>query len=160
MIAPALAVGYLVIDEAEVDDDEVEIEVTADIPTGEGAGFFGYGAFTTDGDVVIVTTHGGLGDDSDTQVDADDPVFHTHLVTLTDQPENCPEGDNLFAVSDIAPEEVADFEIDEDEVEIFNIDEELNGVVVSFVLSLDEEDMEEVCVEVKSLVDAGDDDDD
>jgi len=162
MIVPALAGGHVFIDEAEVDDNEVEIEATADIPTDGTGGDFGYGAFTTDGDVVVVTSHAGIGDDSVTQEADDDPAFHTHLVELTDTPDECPSGDDLFAIADIPSmeAEIADFEIDEDEVEIFNIDEELSGVVVSFVLSLDPVDFEEVCVEVKSLIDAGDDDDD
>ena len=68
MIAPALAGGHVVIVEAEVDDDEVEIKTVADIPTDGSLGDFGFGAFTTDGTVVAVTTHGGVGQDSETQV--------------------------------------------------------------------------------------------
>ena len=161
MIAPALAGGHIPITEAEVDDDEVEIEVALDIPT-DGTGMpgdFGFGAFTTtDLEVVVVATHGGLpGADSDSQDDASDPVFHSHLVTLIADGSECPFGDGLFEIASITPEEVADFEVDDNEVEIENIDEELNGVVVSFILTAADG---EVCVEVVSLIDTGDDDDD
>jgi len=159
MIVPALAGGHLMITEAEVDDDEVEIEVAADIPTDGSLGDFGFGAFTTDGQVVVLTTHGGLGDDSATQEDGDDPAFHTHLITLTDAPDSCEEG--FLEVTSITFEEVAAFEVDDDEVEIddINVDVELNGDVVSFTLSTDEDELA-TCVTVVSFEAAGDDDDD
>jgi len=153
MIVPAFAGGHLAITEAEVDDDEVEIETNADIPTDGSAGAFGFGAFTTDGKVVAVTTHGGVGPDSESQEDASDAVFHSHLVTLTDVTE-C---DSELAVASVSFEEIADFEVDDNEVEIEDFDEELNGVVVSFVLTVEDG---EICVNPVSIVDTTDDDDD
>ena len=153
MIAPAFAAGHLAITEAEVDDDEVEIQVAADIPTDGSAGAFGFGAFTTDGKVVAVTTHGGVGPDSETQEDASDPAFHSHLVELTDV-TGCASG---LAVADVSFEEIATFEVDDDEVEIEDIGEKLNGVVVSFSLTLEAGD---ICVNPISIVDTAEDEDD
>ena len=153
MIVPAFAGGHLAITEAEVDDDEVEIEVAADIPTDGSAGAFGYGAFTTDGKVVAVTTHGGVGPDSESQEDASDAVFHSHLVTPTTDTD-CDSG---LAVDSASFEEIADFEVDDNEVEIEDFDEELNGVVVSFGLTVEDG---EICINPVSIVDTTDDDDD
>ena len=70
-----------------------------------------------------MATHGGVGPDSETQEDAADPVFHSHLVVLT-EPDECPDGDGFFAIFSASFEEVADFEIEDNEVEIES-DEEL-----------------------------------
>ena len=159
MIVPAFAGGHLAIVEAEVDDDEVKIKVVADIPTDGSLGAFGYGAFTTDGKVVAVTTHRGIGPDSETQEDAADPIFHSHLVVLTDSGDECPDNtDKQFEIVSASFEEIADFEVEDNEVEIDDIDQELSGRVVSFKLSVMEG---EVCLELKSDIEAaGDDDDD
>ena len=153
MIVPAFAGGHLAITEAEVDDDEVEIETSADIPTDGSAGAFGFGAFTTDGKVVAVTTHGGVGPDSETQEDASDPAFHSHLVELMGSTD-C---DSELAVASVSFEEIADFEVEDNEVEIDDIDQELNGVVVSFSLTLEGGD---ICVNPISIVNAAEDEDD
>jgi len=153
MVVPALASGHLTITEAEVDDDEVEIETAADIPTDGSSGAFGYGAFTTDGKVVAVTTHGGVGPDSESQADANDPVFHSHLVELTTA-TGCNSG---LAVDSVSFKEIADFEVEDNEVEIEDIDQELNGVVVSFSLTLEGGD---ICVNPVSIVNAAEDEDD
>ena len=155
MIAPALAGGHIPIVEAEVDDDEVKIKTALDIPTDGTGGDFGFGAFTTDGKVVAITTHGGIGDDSETQQADDDPAFHSHLVVLaTGGDTGCASG---IGIKSASPGEVADFEVDDNEVEIENIDEELNGVVVSFTLTVEEE---EICINLVPPVDDDDDDDD
>ena len=161
MIAPALAGGHLMITEAEVDDDEVEIEVAADIPTDGLGGDFGYGAFTTDGKVVVVATHGGLSEaDSDSQEDASDPAFHSHLVELTADDDVADECDvdadeGMFEIVSASPGEVADFEVDDNEVEIEDFDGEFSGTVVSFTL-FNEGDA--VCVQVIDDATAEDDD--
>ena len=157
MIAPALAGGHLFFDEAVIDDDEVEFTVTADIPT-DGLTDFGYGAFTTTDDtLVVVVTHPGVGLDSEEQEFAADPVFHSHLVTLSDAPDDCSDAPGNFFITFASFEEVADFEVEGNQVEI-EADEELTGVVVAF--KLDTADGE-VCVEVTdSIVAAADDDDD
>ena len=142
MIVPALAVGHLAIVEAVMDDDdEVEIKVTADIPTDGTGGAFGYGAFITDTTLVAVTTHGGVGPDSEEQEDAADPVFHSHFLVLTDNPIEC----NDFAIVSASFEDDADFEVEDNTVEIEDI-EGFNGDVASFTLSV--EPTGEICVDV------------
>jgi len=166
MIAPALAGGHLMITEAEVDGDEAEIEVAADIPTDGSAGDFGYGFFTTDGKVVAITTHGGIGDDSKKQKSDTDPRFHSHLVELTADDNVADECDvdadkGMFAIVSASFKDIADFEVEDNEVEIEDIKKKagkLNGDVVSFTLFAEEDG--EICLQVIDDATAEDDDDD
>ena len=134
MIAPAFAVGHLTITEAEVDDDEVEIEVAADIPTDGSGGAFGYGVIGSTG-ILVAATHGGVGPDHPDQEDQSDPVMHTHEITLGPN-LGCP--DNLAIASIINPS--FDIEVDDNELEIEDISTSaagtLTGPFASFNLSV------------------------
>jgi len=162
MIVPAFAGGHLNIVQAEYEDDEAEIKTMADIPTDGTGGDFGYGFFTTDGKVVAITTHGGIGDDSKKQKSDTDPRFHSHLVELTDEPDECEDGEGFFAITSASFKDIADFEVEDNEVEIEDIKKKagkLNGDVVSFKLSTAGEDEDlEVCVEVTDSIEAAEDD--
>jgi len=65
--------------------------------------------------------------------------------------------EGFFAITSASFNEIADFEVEDNEVEIDDIDQELSGRVVSFKLSVM---AGEVCLEVVSDIEAADDDDD
>jgi len=135
MIVPVLAAGdFLTITEAEVDDDEVEIETNADIPTDGSALAFGYGVVGSTG-ILVATTHGGVGPDHPDQDDQADPVFHTHVVTLGGN-IGCP--DNLAVATITSPS--LDVEVDDNELEIEDVSTSgagtLTDTFVSFNLSV------------------------
>lgn len=96
ILAPAIAStveDFLNIRNAEVkiknnDKLDAKIEAEADIPEDGSGGAAGYGILTTEDAVIVTTTHGGVYD-SQEQDDADDPVWHNHLVTLESNSEEC-----------------------------------------------------------------------
>jgi len=147
MMVPAFAGGHLVLEKVEVKDNgkqSLEIDVGANIPQAGEAGAFGYGAFGTKA-ILAITSHGGVGPDSETQTDAADPVLHTHAVTATtDTP--CP---SELAVASASFKEVGDLEVSGDTVEVTNISKgkigTLTGTVVSFTLSSENSD---ICINV------------
>ena len=140
MAVSASAVAHLVIDkvEAKTDGDTSKVEVTTMGNFEGGPGAFGLGAFGTTG-VIAVTTHGGVGPDSEAQVNADDPVFHTHVVIPTFTPA-CVTLTNTdgLAIGSASFEEVGDLEVEGSKIEIKNIPlasvGELNGDVITFNL--------------------------
>ena len=144
IMIPAFAGGHLTFDEVDVDKRSLEIEVTADIPQDGSAGAFGYGAFGTKA-ILAITTHGGVGPDSESQTGAADPILHTHAVTAkTVTP--CASG---LAVASASFEEVGDLEVDGNEIEVEKISKskigKLTGTVVSFTLTLEGGD---ICINV------------
>jgi len=146
----AFATGHLIITEAEAEEDdgfwEVEIETAADIPTDGGAGAFGYGVVGSAG-ILVATTHSGVGPDHPDQDNIDDPVMHTHVVTL---------GENLDCPDDLAVTSITSpsfpIEIDDDELEIDDVPTSaagtLTGPFASFNLSIlgPADDPDAVCV--------------
>ena len=96
ILIPAYAGGHVVIDKTDVKlkdlkISKVDIKLNAKIPK-DGPSAFGYGIFTTDGldNVLALATHPGLLDHP-SQKDIDDPVFHAHVLDLTD-PVGCVAG--------------------------------------------------------------------
>ena len=164
MIVPAFAGEHLTITEAEVDDDEVEIEVAADIPTDGSAGAFGYGVVGSTG-ILVATTHGGVGPDHPDQEDQADPVFHTHVVTLGKNTD-CPDDTAVASITNPS----LDIEIDDNELEIEDVSTSgagtLTGTFVSFNLSVlgSANNPDAVCVNDAQFfageIEADDDDDD
>ena len=149
VMVPAFAGGHLVFDEVEISKNgkSLEIEVSADIPQAGEAGAFGFGAFGTKA-ILAITSHGGVGPDSETQTNAADPVLHTHTVTTTtDTP--CASG---LAVASASFEEVGDLEVDDDEIKVENIAKnkigKLKGTVVSFTLTVENSD---ICINVVNV---------
>ena len=147
MMVPAFAGGHLVLDKVEVKDNvkqSLEINAGANIPQDGSVGAFGYGAFGTKA-VLAITTHGGVGPDSETQTGTADPVFHTHAVQLTTTTP-CASG---LAVASASFKEVGDLEVSGDTVEVKNISNgkigTLTGTVVSFTLTVESGD---ICVNV------------
>jgi len=86
IMAPAFASGHLTITDNDAETtgnvSKVRITTAANIPQDGSAGAFGYGAIGTNA-ILVVTTHGGVGPDSEAQNGQSDPVMHTHVVTLT-----------------------------------------------------------------------------
>jgi len=155
----AFAGGHLIFDEVEVEKKSLEIEVSADIPQDGSAGPFGYAAFGTKA-ILAITTHGGVGPDSESQTNADDPVFHTHALTAKNVAvcESASNPDGL-AVDSASFEEVGDLEVDDEEIEVEDISRskigKLTGAVISFTLSIENGD---ICINV--IDDATSDEDD
>jgi len=154
VMVPAFAGGHLVFDEVEISKNgkSLEIEVSADIPQAGEAGAFGFGAFGTKA-ILAITSHGGVGPDSETQANQADPVLHTHAVT-TKTVAACVSASNPtgLAVASASFEEVGDLEVDDDEVEVENIAKnkigKLTGTVVSFTLSTTNGD---ICINVVNV---------
>lgn len=153
-MAPAFAAGHVNLQKVEVKNTgkQLEIEVLATIPQTGGAGAFGFGAFGTKA-ILAITTHGGIGPDSETQTSAADPVFHTHALQLkTVAAATCI---SETAVASASFEEVGDLEVNGNTVEVKNISKskigKLTGTVVSFTLSVSGGD---ICVTVKKTLDS------
>jgi len=145
MVAPVSAAssGFLDIKKAELGEDSYKITTKSAIPK-KNAGAFGYGLIDTDTfSVIAVTTHGGVGPDSETQTDAGDGVFHTHLVQLTFENPNCD-----IAVETASFEEVGEASVRGNTLTVTGITPELAGnTFVSFTLSVPTGDpVDAICV--------------
>ena len=111
--APVLATtveSFLVIESARVtvDDEELKARLTTEghIPTHGGEGAFGYGVLTEDGDAILVsTTHAGVLD-SEEQDYILDPTWHNHLVTLSDDIDECGADQGVEDITWQSPGEV------------------------------------------------------
>lgn len=178
---------YLDIREATIDADSDEMQAFLEthgfIPTDGDEGAFGYGILTTEGldGVVVSTTHAGVLD-SELQEDADDPVWHNHFVTLSDESENC--GDDL-EVESITFESPGEVDIEDNNADLTDIPASFSGTnalngedltlepgtdvndVVSFILAPqfnDDDELEAVCVtdiqSAENIVFVNDQDDD
>jgi len=152
MMVPVFAAGHVNLQKVEVKDtgkQSVEINVLGPItPTG-GPGAFGFGAFGSKA-ILAITTHGGVGPDSEAQTNQADPVFHTHALQLkTTTP--CATG---LAVASASFKEVGDLEVTGTTVEVKNISKgkigTLTGTVVSFLLSVDPGG--DICVDVRKTL--------
>lgn len=134
MVAPisAASSAFLDIKKAESGEDSYKITTKSAIPK-KNAGAFGYGLIDTETfSVVAVTTHGGVGPDSETQNDAGDGVFHTHLVQLTEDNPNCD-----IAVASASFAEVGEASVRGNTLTVTDITAELTGdTFVSFTLSV------------------------
>jgi len=141
MITAAFAGGHLNILSSSVQNNPnssmFKLKVAADIESAPGA--FGYGAIGETG-VIAVTTHGGVGPDSEAQADQNDDVLHTHIVTLRTTPECKSENDAGLAVATASFEEVGKLTIKGDKLKVSGIPNsavgDLNGAVVAFTLSV------------------------
>lgn len=138
---PAFAAssGYLIIKSSSVTDTSgvqtVQITTKTAIPTNGKASAFGYGVFATNG-VLAVTTHGGVGPDSETQTGTGDPVLHTHLV-VPEATTDCASG---LAVLSASFEEVGDLTIRGNKITIANVDSSVGTIspgAASFTLSVE-----------------------
>jgi len=151
IMVPVFAAGHVNLQEVKVKTNgkQLEIEVVGPItPTG-GPGAFGFGAFGTKA-ILAITTHGGVGPDSEAQAGGTGAVFHTHALQLkTTTP--CTTG---LAVASASFEEVGDLEVTGTTVEVKNISKnkigKLTGTVVSFLLSVDAGG--DICVDVKKTL--------
>ena len=152
-MAPAFAVGHVNLQEVKVatNGKQLEIEVVGPIAQDGSLGAFGFGAFGTKA-ILAITTHGGVGPDSETQTGAADPVFHTHALQLKTT-TTCSTG---LAVASASFEEVGDLEVNGNTVEVKNILKskigKLTGTVVSFILTVDAGG--DICVDVKKTLDS------
>jgi len=154
MMMPAFAGGHVILEEVKVNTNgkQLEIEVAGPIPQDGSLGAFGFGAFGTKA-ILAITTHGGVGPDSEAQTNQADPVFHTHALQLkTVSAATC---GSETAVASASFNEVGDLEVTEDTVEVKNISKseigKLTGTVVSFLLSVSGED---ICVNVIRTLDS------
>jgi hypothetical protein len=110
VLAPAIAStieDFLNIRDAEVkikDNDELDakIEAEEDIPEDGSGGAAGYGILTAEDALIVTTTHGGVYD-SQEQDDADDPVWHNHLVTLDSDSEECEDDPKINEITFESP---------------------------------------------------------
>ena len=137
IIVPAFAGGHVNLQTVEVKDkgkQSVEFDVLGPLPQDGSLGAFGFGAIGT-GAILAITTHGGVGPDSETQTNQADPVFHTHALQLK---TTTPCATDL-AVASASFKEVGDLEVTGVTVEVKNIKSvgKLTGTVVSFTLSVD-----------------------
>ncbi len=139
IMIPAFAGAHLVIDTAEAKTvkgkSKVEVTTVGNFEGGPGA--FGLGAIGKSGKVIAVTTHGGVGPDSEAQAGGTGPVFHTHALQLkTVAAVTCA---STTAVASASFKEVGDLEVTGVTVEVKNITgvSKLTGTVVSFLLSVD-----------------------
>ncbi|HYF99386.1 MAG TPA: hypothetical protein VD815_04785 [Candidatus Saccharimonadales bacterium] len=103
---------FLNIREATIDVTDSEemrafLETHGQIPTDGDGGAFGYGVLTTEGldAVVVSTTHAGVLD-SEEQTDADDPVWHNHFVTLTQDSANCGNDPKVESITFESPGQI------------------------------------------------------
>ncbi|MDN5847740.1 MAG: hypothetical protein L0H53_15860 [Candidatus Nitrosocosmicus sp.] len=102
---------FLEIREATIDADSDEmsafLETHGHIPTNGDGGAFGYGTLTDEGlnAVVVSTTHAGVLD-SEEQDGADDPVWHNHFVTLTQDSDNCGDDPKVESITFESPGQV------------------------------------------------------
>jgi hypothetical protein len=134
---PALATGHLTIVESSFKNtgavSKVTIKTAADIPT---TGAFGYGVIGTDR-ILVVTTHGGVGPDSEAQQDQFDSIFHTHAVTLNFASGVCASG---IEVATITFEEFGHLKVKGNTIKITGISNEaageITGPFASFELSI------------------------
>ncbi len=148
IMVPAFAGGHLAIIGSDVfnhpTNSKVSITVSAPIPQDGSLGAFGFGAIGLNG-VIAVTTHGGVGPDSEVQADQSDPVFHTHVVTLKTtglcktpgNPNGNPAG---LAVASASFEDVGKLKVANNKVKVTGIPNsavgDLSGDVVAFRLSV------------------------
>jgi hypothetical protein len=113
VLAPAIAStveDFLNIINAEVkiknnDKLDAKIEAEADIPEDGSGGAAGYGILTAEDALIVSTTHGGVYD-SQEQDDADDPVWHNHLVTLNTESEECGDDPQVNEITFESPGKV------------------------------------------------------
>jgi len=141
--------------EIEVDDDEfeMEIEMAADFLDGAPDTPYGVAALTSDfQDMPAVTTHGGIGPDSETQQGGTSEVEHIHIVDGT-MATDCDSG---LAVADASFEDPGDLEVDDNEIEVEDIPRslvgDLTGTVASFTLSFSDDG--DLCINPQEFFDA------
>jgi len=160
IMVPVFAAGHVVLVDAEAKTikGKSKVEVTTSLSFEGGPGAFGLGAIGKSGKVIAVTTHGGVGPDSEAQAGGTGAVFHTHVVTgklvaaCVDATLN-PTG---FAIASASFNEVGDLELDGTDIEIKNIPVgsvgKLTGDVFTFVLRLigDAPSPDEICIDVKN----------
>ncbi len=102
--------------------NSAQITTAATIPTDGNSGLFGYGIGAENG-VLGITSHGGVGPDSEGQDDSDDASFHTHLVTATPS-KQCPNG---VLVTSASFEEVGNAHVAGNKITVSNIDNDATG---------------------------------
>jgi hypothetical protein len=118
---------FLNIREATIDADSDEmsafLETHGHIPTDGSGGAFGYGVLTTEGlkAVVVSTTHSGVLD-SEEQSNADDPVWHNHFITLSENSDACGKDPKVETITFESP----------GQVKIENSDADLTQIPASF----------------------------
>lgn len=141
MMTPAFAGAHLVLVSAEAKtvkgESKVEVTTMGDFELGPGA--FGLGAIGKSGKVIAVTTHGGVGPDSEAQAGGTGAVFHTHVVTGKFVAACIAAGNPTgFAIASASFKEVGDLELDGSDIEIKNIRGgglgKLTGDVFTFAL--------------------------
>ena len=80
------------------DKQHIRINTESTISVDGSHGAFGWGIPTGNAnEFLVATTHGGVYD-SETQSNATDPIWHTHLVKLFEDTDACP---NAFRVQDL-----------------------------------------------------------
>jgi len=160
IMIPAFAGAHLVIDTAEAKTvkgkSKVEVTTVGNFEGGPGA--FGLGAIGKSGKVIAVTTHGGVGPDSEAQAGGTSAVFHTHVVTgkFVAACEDAILNPDGFAIASASFKEVGDLELDGSDIEIKNIPVgsvgKLTGDVFTFALRLigAAPSPDEICIDVKT----------
>jgi hypothetical protein len=138
-------VPYLDIVAAQLDPNEVRMRIeTAGNANGGIVDARGLAALTDDfQDMLAVTWHGGVGPDSECQVDANDNCGHTHVVdAVIDALCN-----STIAVSSASFEQIGDLSVVGNVVDVSNADPSqlgnLNGQILSFTLTVENE---RVCI--------------
>ncbi|MDP8889021.1 MAG: hypothetical protein M3M89_05275 [Thermoproteota archaeon] len=103
--------SFLTVERANVsidDDEELTIRLIVEgllIPTNGTEGAFGYGILTDDGNAILVaTTHAGVLDSEDQRF-IEDPIWHNHLVKLSNV-EQCGEDQGVVDITWQSPGEV------------------------------------------------------
>ncbi len=98
MIGTAFAASnFLTVVSATTGEDST-LTTKSPIPTNGNKGAFGYGVIGATG-VLVATTHGGVGPDTEAQEDQSDPVMHIHTVTLGPN-AGCPDGTAVTSITD------------------------------------------------------------
>jgi len=149
-----MAAAHLVLDKAEAKTikGKSKVEVTT-VGNFELAGtLYGLGAIGKSGKVIAVTTHGGVGPDSEAQAGGTGAVFHTHVVTGKFVAACIAAGNaDGFAIASASFKEVGDLELDGSDIEIKNIPVgsvgKLTGDVFTFALR---GAGAEICIDVKT----------
>jgi len=140
IMVPVFAAGHVVLEKVEVKDtgkQSVEINVRGPIPQDGSLDAFGFGAIGSKA-ILGVTTHDGVGPDSEAQAGGTGAVFHTHALQLkTVAAATCA---STTAVASASFKEVGDLEVTGDTVEVKNISKgkigTLTGEVRSFTITL------------------------
>jgi len=81
--------------------DRATMSTRGNIPKDGSGGAFGYGIITSAG-IIVTTTHKGVLD-SESQSDAQDPVFHNHYALLGPNPSKCGNNPSVIDITFDSP---------------------------------------------------------